>query len=129
MSIRLAYSFNPEYQKRHTMKTILISDIGIYSRTNGNIGDTGNSGNQNSNNNESSSDAQNAGRKRNDPNKIDPTKQDEGDNDPTRIRPDVNEPDKNDPTGPPEPNKIPRPGSENDTNEQPKKTIGFLREE
>lgn len=38
-----------------------------------------------------------------DPNKVDPTKQDERDNDPTRIQPLVREPDKNDPTQPEKP--------------------------
>ena len=69
-----------------------------------------------------------AGRK-NDPQRNDPTKQDERDNDPTRIRPDVNEPDKNDPTVPEEPGrKMPRPGgqAENDSDERPAKVNGFM---
>lgn len=96
--------------------------------TNG-MGTTNSAGQSNTNPDSTDNNAPNDVKKRNDPNRVDPTKQDERDNDPTRIRPEINEPDKNDPTNPPEPGKLPQPGSENDKKEQPKKTIGFLREE
>jgi hypothetical protein len=121
-SMRLACSFNL-FQKNQIMKNFASSTIRTF-------GATGNdSTNFPGHANNGDGNTENGAKKRNDPNRVDPTKQDERDNDPTRIRPNVNEPDKNDPTTPEEPGKIPQPGSEKDQNEQPKKTIGFLREE
>ena len=60
-----------------------------------------------------------------DPNKIDPTKQDERDNDPTRIKPIVKEPGKTDPTQPETPNQ-PTPPTEpgNESKREPNPNPG-----
>lgn len=115
-------------RKNSQMKTFSVTTIGTYGVTgNGSTPSPHPSGNDSGNT--SKGNTQIDSRKKNDPNKVDPTKQDERDNDPTRIRPEVNEPEKIDPTTP-EPEKLPKPGGiENDKDEQPKKTIGFLREE
>jgi hypothetical protein len=62
-----------------------------------------------------------------DPNRVDPTKQDERDNDPTRIKPMIKEPDKNDPTQPEKPT-TPQPQTEPGNDQNQKTTvIGFRR--